>query len=184
MRAVLIIVAGIALLLLLAWVYRNKLHDLVVDDTKFEREIRLAAIRYDLEPALVRAVVFQESRFNPKTRGSKGEVGLMQVLPSGAVSEWAKSRRVASPRATQLYDPVLNLEIGCWYLSRAMQRWSAYRFQTELALAQYNAGASRVVRWKPPTIDGELEDRIDIESTKLYVRQVMTRYRKYRESMR
>ena len=88
MRLAALVVMG---LVLFAYCRRDDMRDWMVDDTKFAREIRLAAKRYGLEPALVRAVVFQESRFDPFIRGGKGEVGLMQVLPEGAVADWARS---------------------------------------------------------------------------------------------
>lgn len=181
MRLAALVVMG---LVLVAYCRRDDMRDWMVDDTKFAREIRLAAKRYGLEPALVRAVVFQESRFDPFIRGGKGEVGLMQVLPEGAVADWARNRRVKRPGASQLCDPVLNLEIGCWYLARGMRRWRGYRAQTELALAQYNAGESRADRWKPASLDGTVVDRIGIGSTRQYVTRIMKRYRKYRESMK
>ena len=81
-------------------------------------------------------------------------------------------------------ETVLNLEIGCGYLARGMRRWSGYRAQTELALAQYNAGESRADRWKPASPDGTVVDRIGIGSTRQYVTRIMKRYRKYRESMK
>ena len=52
--------------------------DWFVDDTKYHDEIVAAARRHGLDPDLVRALIFRESRFNPQARGSRGEVGLMQ----------------------------------------------------------------------------------------------------------
>ncbi len=166
---------------LIAVLRRDDVSDWMVDDTRFDAEIRRAAGQYDLDPALVRAVVFQESRFDPFARGSKGEVGLMQVLPRGAVADWARVKRRKVPGTAELTDPVLNLEIGCWFLARAIRRWSGYRHGVELALAQYNAGASRAERWKPPERNGSVIDRITIGSTRRYVSRIMTRYRKYLE---
>lgn len=153
--------------------------DFFVDDTKFQEEIRAAASRHKIPEQLVRALIFQESRFDDRTRGRKGEIGLMQILPSGAVADWARIHKVAEPGEDELFDPRMNLEIGCWFLGRALRRWSGYKDAIPLALAHYNAGESRANRWKPDSEDGELLPRITIASTRRYIVQIMKRYRKY-----
>lgn len=164
-----------------AYCRQEDLRDWMVDDTRFAAEIREAAGKHGVDAALVRAVVFQESRFDPFARGSKGEVGLMQVLPRGAVADWARMNRKPVPARSALTDPRLNLEIGCWYLARGMRRWRNYKHGTELALAGYNAGKSRAERWKPADFDGEVIPRITIDSTRRYVDRIMKRYHNYRE---
>ena len=153
--------------------------DLFVDDTRYSKEIAEAAARHGIPAQLVRAVVFQESRFDPTARGKKGEYGLMQLLPSGAVADWAKYRKQHVPSAEELLKPELNLEIGCWYLGRALRRWRGYDGAVELALAQYNAGEGRAKRWKPESKKGQVTPRITIASTKRYVEQICRRYRNY-----
>jgi soluble lytic murein transglycosylase len=56
--------------------------------------ILAAAHRYGVEPALVKAVVWRESRFDPATHGGKGEIGLMQVLPKAAAKDWANAEHL------------------------------------------------------------------------------------------
>ena len=175
--AALVLIAVLTIFLL----HRDGVRDFLVDDTRFSEEIVRAARTNGLDPALVRAVVFQESRFNPSARGTKGEIGLMQILPDGAAEEWARTYRRPRPTDAELRDPELNLAIGCWYLARAMRRWQDRRCQIELALCQYNAGARRAERWQPDTPDGTVIDRITIASTRLYVERIMARYRKYKE---
>lgn len=153
--------------------------DWLVNDRLFAEEIASAAKHHGLDPQLVRSVVFQESRFDPFTRGSRGEYGLMQVLPSGSVIDWARIHRKKVPRCDELTDPVLNLEIGCWYLARAMKRYSGYRNKLALSLAMYNAGIRRAEKWKPHNKDGDVISRIDIKSTRRYVTQVIRRYHRY-----
>ena len=153
--------------------------DWFVDDTKYQTEITAAALRHDLDPDLVRALIFRESRFNPWARGSRGEVGLMQVLPGGAAADWARVKKRPRPSVRELYGVETNLEIGCWYLARAMRRWNGYKECTALALAQYNAGESRAKVWAPEKRDGEVVTRIRIASTKKYVETIVKRYRKY-----
>ena len=153
--------------------------DLFVDDTRYSKEIAEAAARHGIPAQLVRAVVFQESRFDPTARGKKGEYGLMQLLPSGAVADWAKYRKQHVPSAEELLKPELNLEIGCWYLGRALRKWQGYKCSVELALAQYNAGATRAKRWKPDSKTGEVLSRVTLPGTKRYIAQITKRYRSY-----
>ena len=150
-----------------------------VDDTKYGREIRKAAARHGVDPQLVRAVIYQESRFRPDAIGDHGEVGLMQILPSGAVADWARLHRRKAPSHAALMDVELNLEIGVWYLARALERWSAYRERIPLALIQYNAGETRAERWKPEKTDGDVVPRIRIGSTRIYVERIVARYHRY-----
>ena len=153
--------------------------DWFVDDTKYRAEIAVAARRHGLDPDLVRALIFRESRFNPLARGSRGEVGLMQVLPGGAAADWARLTKRPRPSGRELYGVEVNLEIGCWYLARALRRWNGYKECAALALAQYNAGESRAKTWAPEKRDGEVVPRIRIASTKKYVKTILKRYRKY-----
>lgn len=161
--------------------FREELRDFTVDDTRFAEEIQAAARRHGLDPQLVRAVVFQESRFDPFVRGRAGEVGLMQVLPSGAAAEWSRVNKRKAPDVNALYEPAVNLEIGCWFLARGMRKYADYAGRTELALARYNAGESRSERWKPAQKDGDVIERISISSTRIYVTKIMARYRQYQE---
>ena len=152
-----------------------------VNESDYSTEIAAAAKRHGLDPALVRSLVFQESSFKADKRGGRGEIGLMQVLPSGAAAEWARVKKRRRPFDWELFDVDLNLEIGCWYLARAMNRWKEYRHGTELALAEYNAGPSQARKWAPANRNGEVIPLIRIASTKKYVTEIMDRYRSYSE---
>jgi len=155
------------------------LNDWFVDDTRFAEDIRVAANRHGIDPQLVRALIFQETRFRPFRTGRKGEIGLMQVLPEGSAADWARVNKRQVPGRDALFEPAMNLEIGCWYLSRALRRWKEYDHGLELALAQYNAGFRRADRWKPEDPRGEVLERIDIPSTRSYVKNICVRYRRY-----
>ena len=155
------------------------LADMLIGRGDYDAEISAAARKHGLDPDLVRALIFQESRFRANKRGKKGEIGLMQVLPSGAAAEWARVNKCRRPSSLALYNVELNLDIGCWYLARAMRRWRTYAHGTELALAEYNAGTSRAREWAPKKTDGEVSPRVKIASTKKYVSDIMKRYRKY-----
>lgn len=173
-----------ALLIALAYIFsdgdvRQGLRNSFIDDTKFAIEIKQAAEKHGLPPELVRALIRKESGFDPYAKGKAGEIGLMQILPSGAVADWARVNQKKVPSGSQLYNVKLNLEIGCWYLGRALNKWKNYRCGTELALAEYNAGAKNASRWKPDTPDGDVVSRIDFPLTCNYVKTIMKNYRKY-----
>ena len=153
--------------------------DFMVDDRLYGEEIRAAAAKHGLDSRLVRAVVYQESRFRPGTVGRAGEIGLMQIMPEQSVRDWARANRVPVPDRAVLFSPRLNLEIGCWYLADGMRRFAGYREATLLALARYNAGLTRAKAWVPEKPDGAVLPRIGIASTRRYVEQIMKRYRKY-----
>lgn len=153
-----------------------------VDENKYDAFIHEAAARHGVDPMLIKAVIFQESVFDSKVVGSAGEVGLMQVLPSGSVEDWAVFYKRKAPAKAFLFDPRLNIEIGTWYLKKGLSRWEKYKYSTELALCQYNAGESRANRWKPEDYSGEVIDRIGIKSTKIYVTRIMNKYRDYKDA--
>ena len=169
-------IAGCAALLIFLYCCRSEVRDWTVDDTRYREEIRHYAEKHGLDPQLVRAVVFQESRFNPKCRGSKGEVGLMQVLPKGAVADYTAFHKVKGYSRRSLENPKLNLEIGCWYLGRAFRRWQGYPDQIALALSQYNAGERRAAKW---AADKRSPEEYPIKSTRFYVKKILKRYRQY-----
>ena len=177
------IVQCAALMLLLfagavVWLDRTP-GNLLVDDTLYAGEIRIAAEKYGIDPDLVRAVIFQASRFNPYCRGSKGEYGLMQILPGGAVAEYARVKKVPAPGGQELFSVPVNLEIGCWFLAQGLREYRDYRHGVELALCRYNAGPGRAAKFKPAQLDGEVIPRITIKSTQRYVKDIMKRYRAY-----
>ena len=84
--------------------------------------IRSVATELQLDPMLVKAVVWRESRFDSHKFGSAGERGLMQVTEKAA-QEWARENHVENFRAEELFDPKINVKAGSWYLRRAMQHW-------------------------------------------------------------
>ena len=133
-----------------------------------------SARRHGLSPALVRALIWKESRFRPDAIGAKGELGLMQVT-KGAAQDWARVHKTTRPRRRQLLDPERNLEIGCWYLARAWEHWDGYLSQESLALAEYNAGRTQVLRnWKPAAPGTPLHlEEITFPETRDYIQSIL-----------
>jgi len=168
------------LLLTVLVIRRDSFRYAFVDDTLYQPEIREAAARYCVPHQLVRALIYRESRFRADARGSAGEVGLMQVLPSGAAADWARVNKRRPPTVRELENVRINLDVGCFFLARGFRRWRNYRGQKALALCQYNAGESRAVRWAPADPqDPEILSRITIVSTREYVRTILARYERY-----
>jgi soluble lytic murein transglycosylase len=150
---------------------------------QYDRLIRSVALEHHLDPMLVKAVVWRESRFDPKKRGTHGERGLMQVSELAA-NEWARENRIAGFNADQLFDPKTNLEAGTWDLHRAMEHWGHQSDPTAFALAEYNAGASRAQRWSGGKGVAEISERqflekIDFPATRRYAESIIDRYKFY-----
>lgn len=150
---------------------------------QYDQLIRAVSSANELDPMLVKAVVWRESRFDPRMLGGAGERGLMQVSEIAA-RDWARENRVENFRVEELFDPKTNLEAGAWYLHRAMLHWQQERDPTPFALAEYNAGASRAQRWaggdgtQPISADA-FQKNIDFPGTKKYVESIIERYRFY-----
>lgn len=105
---------------------------------EIERHIRLASLSYDLDPALIRAVIRQESNFRSDALSVKGAQGLMQLMPGTA-----RYYGVTNP-----WDPRQNILAGSRHLSYLLTRYN----DLDLALAAYNAGETAVERYQgiPP----------------------------------
>jgi len=161
---------------------RRALRRMRADPERYNSLIGECARRHGVAPSLVKAVIWQESRFLADTVGGKGEAGLMQLM-EGAVTDWAVAHELPLPARALWFDPRLNVEIGTWYLARAMDRWRGYESMEVLALSQYNAGQTRAVRWAPRNPADELPlEGVMIGSTRAYIRQIMTRTRHYEQN--
>jgi len=152
---------------------------------QFDNLIRTVAAEHEVDPMLVKAVVWRESRFDPRKIGSAGERGLMQVSERAA-REWARENQVQNFRSDDLLDPKINLEAGSWYLHRAFQHWEHQKKPAVFALAEYNAGASRAQRWAnndatAPMSERAFRSNIDFPGTRNYVNSVLQRYEFYRK---
>ncbi len=127
--------------------------------------IREAALEAQLDPLLVEAVMRAESSGNPRAVSRAKAYGLMQVrLPT---AEEMAGRPLS---VEDLFDPALNLELGCRYLRRLLDRYKDLR----LALMAYNAGPGNVDRWRKLTPDaGEILARHAFLETRAYVAKVL-----------
>ncbi len=173
---------GLLLLLLLGGGGVYWWHDQWRDHSQ-DIPILAAARRYGVSPALVKAVVWRESRFQPQARGSRGEIGLMQVMPKAAARDWSDAEHLPPLAPDQLLDPGTNTLVGAWYLEKLLRRYAQTDNPLSYALADYNAGRSHVLKWKQgaaATNSAAFIQQIGFPSTKNYVRSVMRRYEHYR----
>ena len=140
--------------------------------------IKSVAAEHDMDPMLIKALVWRESRFDSMKFGGAGERGLMQITEPAA-REWATANDVDNFRVEELFDPKVNVQAGTWYLARAMQHWKQQSDPVPFALAEYNAGASRAQRWaggSDVVISPEkFRSNIDFPGTRAYVEAVMAR---------
>jgi soluble lytic murein transglycosylase len=109
---------------------------------EYEQIVRGHAQSRDFDPALLAAVVYVESRFDPNARSDAGALGLMQLLPEtarGIALRTGGDRFVVA----DLRDPEINVRYGSWYLDHLKRRYGDVR----LALAAYHAGQGNVDDW-------------------------------------
>ena len=140
--------------------------------------IRKHAAARNLDPYLVAALIAQESTFDPKIRSAANAWGLMQVVPATG-RRLARSlgiRRFSTPMLT---DPETNVRLGTLYFSRLIQQFGGEHY----ALASYNAGENRVVRWRaerPGVEQDEFIDDIPFPETQNYVKRILGTAENYR----
>jgi soluble lytic murein transglycosylase len=111
---------------------------------EYEHIIRGHAANHGLDPALVAAVVYVESRFDPNATSAAGAIGLMQLLPEtarGIALRTGGDRFVVA----DLRDPEINVRYGSWYLDHLR---TTYDDDMSLALAAYHAGPGNVDHWR------------------------------------
>jgi soluble lytic murein transglycosylase len=144
--------------------------------------IRIAAQRYGVERALVKAIVWRESRFNSQARGRAGEIGLMQIQEEAA-REWADAEHINGFDHEQCVDPGTNTLAGTWYLKKLLKRYTRTDDPVPYALAEYNAGRGNVLKWNSgaaATNSAAFIEQIGFPGTKQYVASVMRKYALYR----
>jgi hypothetical protein len=126
------------------------------DEIPYGELIYEKARKYDVDPALVAAVIEQESRFKPRARSHMGARGLMQLMPR--TGRWMGAR--------DLYDPAQNVDAGVRYIKYLNKRFDGDLKKT---IAAYNGGEGNVQRYQgvPP-----------FRETRQYVKKVMKNYDK------
>jgi soluble lytic murein transglycosylase len=123
--------------------------------------VRGHAAHYHLSPALLAAVIEQESKFDAGARSSAGAVGLMQLTPQTAegIAQYTGGHGFV---LSDLRDPEINVRYGAWYLRHLLDKYRDER----TALAAYNAGQQNVDRWRTA------HEGIQFPETRAYVDRV------------
>jgi soluble lytic murein transglycosylase-like protein len=130
-------------------------------DKRFNPIIIEVAGRYEMDPALIKAIIMAESGYNPKAVSKRGAKGLMQLMPITAKSLGVED----------IFDPVHNINAGVVYFKKLLNQFEG---DVKLALAAYNAGSKKVRKYKgiPP-----------FKATRIYIRKVFKYYEHYKEHM-
>jgi peptidoglycan lytic transglycosylase len=176
---VLVLVAGLAVAAVA--VVAPMLHRAVREVTlplKHEDIIRQQAGDKDLDPALVAAVIFAESKFRDQTSPT-GAKGLMQIQPETAKFIANRSGGTAF-EIKDLGTPQINIQYGTYYLRYLLDRYDG---NVVLAVAAYNAGETNVSHWIEDSGRHGKAFRIDnipFPETRAYVKRVQKAERDYR----
>ena len=130
--------------------------------SQYDALIVNTALKYDLEPSFVKAVIHVESAFDPNAISKAGAMGLMQLMPATASNYQLRQDH---------FNPNRNVEAGVHHLKDLMDR---YGKDKRLSLAAYNAGEGAVSKYKgvPP-----------YEETQDYIKKVMKLYRLYKKEI-
>jgi soluble lytic murein transglycosylase len=159
--------------------FRRAVNDLTLP-LAYSDVIRQQAADKHLDPALIAAVIYAETKFDPRP-SSAGAEGLMQILPQTA--EFLARRSGATTfTVSDLATPQVNIAYGSYYLRYLLDR---YNGREMLALAAYNGGETNVDRWLS---DERREGRtltiaeIPFPQTQAYVSKVLRAQRQYRQT--
>jgi soluble lytic murein transglycosylase len=145
---------------------------------EFEARLRTEAAATGLDPALVAALIWQESTFDPQAVSGAGARGLMQIMPRTG-RELARNLGLKY-RIDMLHEPDRGLELGTRYLKRMIDGFGG---RVDEALAAYNAGPSRVSTWaraRPGQSAEEFIEGIPYQETRSYVMTILANREHYR----
>lgn len=137
------------------------------------------AAKRGLDPYLIAGLIRQESEFNPNVVSYANAYGLTQVMPATG-REISRKLKMRPFRVSMLFTPDVNLDIGTFYLRNVLD---SLQGKYEAALASYNAGRSRVVKWMSWTDfrePAEFVESIPIIQTHDYVQSVLRNADVYR----
>jgi soluble lytic murein transglycosylase len=147
--------------------------------TAFDDTVERVARAQGVEPALVYAVMREESGYQPDALSVVGARGLVQIMPE-------TGRRLAADLGARAFDPAelfvpeRNLELGALYLSQLVGRFDG---RLSAAIASYNAGPEAVARWVAADRgreDDEWVESIPYDQTRSYVKRVLRSVHVYR----
>lgn len=167
----LLLVAGVVAAVYLRWHYREQRWNALIE--------QIAPI-YGVDKFLVKAVMRQESGFDPFALSPKGAIGLMQVMPATG-GDWARAAGYRGFSRESLWQPRINIHAGTWYLARALSYWQTQGVDDPVpfALAEYNAGRANALRWRAPTA-AQFVANITNPAVRHYIQRVQEFHQHYR----
>lgn len=135
---------------------------------KYSNYVKKASETYDLDQALIYAVIKTESGFDSNAESKAGALGLMQMMPQSF--EWVQDLRGESHKTSQLYNPEINIDYGCYLLKYFLDTYE----NEECAIAAYNAGfvVSDWLKDEKYSNDGKTLESIPYNETSHYVEKV------------
>lgn len=146
---------------------------------KYESIISQYTMEYGLDFYLVAAIIKVESNYDRLAISNKGAIGLMQIKPS--TGKWiAEQIGIKDFDEEMLYEPEINIKMGCWYLNYLLRY---YKGNIQLALAAYNGGLGNVNKWlmnKDYSDDGASLKSIPFEETNAYMKKINRTYNIYK----
>lgn len=149
----------------------------------FQREVEKEAIKQKISPALLFALIRQESAFNRKARSPSDAFGLMQLIPSTARA-MARKIRVSYRGYADLYNAEKNISLGTAYFKTLL---SQYNGSLILAAAAYNAGGTPIKKWRTSlnkTHPLNFIESIPYGETRVYVKLVIRNFIIYNKILR
>lgn len=167
LRLWIIITAGLVLIVS-AYFYLPSILGDSVYPLKYEDYIVKYSREYGVDPALVAAVIMQESRFNPNAVSYAGAQGLMQFMPGTAATMAKETGRTTY----DIFDAETSVQFGAAHIRDLLVK---YNGNVTYALAGYNAGTGNADRW----ISAGLMDSIPSNETRNYVKNVQNYQRIY-----
>jgi len=147
--------------------------------TAYDGSVERAARAHGIEPALVYAIMREESGYQPDALSVVGARGLTQIMPETG-RRLAADLGAAAFDPAELFAPERNLELGAFYLSRLLDRFDG---RLSAAIASYNAGPEAVARWLVADAgreDDEWVESIPYDQTRSYVKRVLRSMHVYR----
>ncbi len=147
---------------------------------KYKEHIQRYAAEYSLDSCLVASVIWVESKYDTSAVSRKNAMGLMQLIPETA--RWGAAKiGIQDFNESMLFDPDVNIRLGCWYLSYLIRQFPD---DIRLVLAAYNGGIGNVKAWlenKEYSADGKTLDHIPFGETRTYVDLVLKIYDIYKQ---
>lgn len=149
-----------------------------IQPVKYQSEIDKYADKFSLEPELLAALIYVESRFDKYSLSPKGAIGLMQLMPSTAY--WiAEELEYENFKLEDLDDPQLNIKFGSWYFSYLQRKFDNNLIKT---IAAYNAGENNVRNWIDAGWEGDIDHKLPFPETDNFVRRVISTKEYYQEN--